>query len=289
MIKLVVCDLDGTLLRSNQTIANETIAYIKKIQDNGIRFLIATGRHHDLARAVTDYYNIDCDMINNNGAEIVMSSGVNYSFPMDNALVYQAGKILFEHGYHTSFHTNVGKFTFLELEEYYRQHVYIAETRRGYKIDNMLNTPLFNKELFIKNCKTITLDDVMKWEEKGVEVFKIDGRNIDDGELASNGLELIKNIGLLSVSSSYEGFVEINSIETNKGNALELYIELLNIDKSEVVVFGDNANDLEMLRDFPNSYAMANASESCKEVAANVAMETNNNDGVYLELKKMFG
>ena len=43
-MKLVVSDLDGTLLNDDSEVSNETIQAIKKLKDNGVEFAIATGR-----------------------------------------------------------------------------------------------------------------------------------------------------------------------------------------------------------------------------------------------------
>ena len=42
--KLVVCDMDGTLLTSQHRISDYTADIIKKIEKKGVKFLIATGR-----------------------------------------------------------------------------------------------------------------------------------------------------------------------------------------------------------------------------------------------------
>ena len=41
-MKLVVSDLDGTLLNDDSEVSNETIQAIKKLKDNGVEFAIAT-------------------------------------------------------------------------------------------------------------------------------------------------------------------------------------------------------------------------------------------------------
>ena len=48
--KLIVCDMDGTLLTSNHKISDHTANIIKKIEDSGVKFMIATGRPYLDAR-----------------------------------------------------------------------------------------------------------------------------------------------------------------------------------------------------------------------------------------------
>ena len=46
--KLFVADMDGTLLDDNKNISDKNILTIKKLQDFGIRFVVATGRHDSM-------------------------------------------------------------------------------------------------------------------------------------------------------------------------------------------------------------------------------------------------
>ena len=52
--KLIVCDMDGTLLTSSHKISDHTANIIKKIEDSGVKFMIATGRPYLDARHYRD-------------------------------------------------------------------------------------------------------------------------------------------------------------------------------------------------------------------------------------------
>lgn len=51
-MKLVVSDLDGTLLNDDSEVSNETIQAIKRLKDNGVEFAIATGRSFNSANKI---------------------------------------------------------------------------------------------------------------------------------------------------------------------------------------------------------------------------------------------
>ena len=70
----------------------------------------------------------------------------------------------------------------------------------------------------------------------------------------------------------------------NKGTALHKVQELLGISKEETAAFGDNHNDLEMLAEAGDSYAVANAREEVKQEARFV-IKSNNEDGVLWQMK----
>lgn len=75
-------------------------------------------------------------------------------------------------------------------------------------------------------------------------------------------------------------------IKTNKGNAVINIINSLSVDINEVIVFGDDSNDLEMFRLFNNCFAMKNANEEIKSLA-NKVIGSNNDSGIYYSLLEM--
>ena len=76
--KAIVCDLDGTLLNPEHTISKNTIDTIKKITDQGVKFFIATGRHHADALRFKDMLGLDSYLISSNGARIHDENNNNF-------------------------------------------------------------------------------------------------------------------------------------------------------------------------------------------------------------------
>jgi 5-amino-6-(5-phospho-D-ribitylamino)uracil phosphatase len=77
--KLIVCDLDGTLLNSNSELSERSIQTVKKIIDEGNLFCIATGRPK---RGALDFYNklgLDTVMVNINGSYICKPNEPNFT------------------------------------------------------------------------------------------------------------------------------------------------------------------------------------------------------------------
>ena len=75
MIKLIVSDLDGTLLNSKQQISDRTLRAIKQIQRKGLRLLINTEQNYFDAKKILDAYNIPCDIACFGGSCIFDASG----------------------------------------------------------------------------------------------------------------------------------------------------------------------------------------------------------------------
>ena len=70
--KLIVCDMDGTLLTSSHKISDHTANIIKKIEDSGVKFMIATGRPYLDARHYRDSLKLRSYLITSNGARAMM-------------------------------------------------------------------------------------------------------------------------------------------------------------------------------------------------------------------------
>ena len=87
--------------------------------------------------------------------------------------------------------------------------------------------------------------------------------------------------GLAHVTTSGAPFVELTPAGADKGAALARLAAELRIDASEVVAFGDNHNDLTMLRWAGRAVAMGNAVEAAKEAADEVTAH-HADDGVAL-------
>ena len=75
MIKMIVTDLDGTLLNNNRKVSNKSKEYLKYLKDNGYIIVIATGRIYALAMDVTDGASFANYIIADSGACIYDISG----------------------------------------------------------------------------------------------------------------------------------------------------------------------------------------------------------------------
>ena len=73
--------------------------------------------------------------------------------------------------------------------------------------------------------------------------------------------------------------------ESSKWVAINSIIEKFGISKENVIAFGDDINDLEMIKNAGTGVAMGNAEEQLKSIA-NYITDTNVNDGVAMFLKK---
>jgi Cof subfamily protein (haloacid dehalogenase superfamily) len=80
-------------------------------------------------------------------------------------------------------------------------------------------------------------------------------------------------------------YFETVSKKAGKEEGLKKVCELLGVNKSEVMAFGDNGNDMEMIREAGFGVAVANAREEVK-AAADYVCESNDEDGVAKTIRK---
>lgn len=70
MYKVIATDLDGTLLNANHQVDPFTIATVRKLESDGLHFVIATGRHYCDVAGIRDVLGINPYLITSNGARI---------------------------------------------------------------------------------------------------------------------------------------------------------------------------------------------------------------------------
>ena len=95
--KLIVTDMDGTLLGSDHQITSENKKALTKLLNKGINVAIATGRWYDSAKLHTEFLQRRIPIIACNGALIKYEDKVIYSNYMDNKVCISIIDILEKH------------------------------------------------------------------------------------------------------------------------------------------------------------------------------------------------
>lgn len=274
MIKMFVFDLDGTLLTSKQSIDDKTVEMLKILKKDGKKIVIATGRCYSLVEGIIQQYDVDCDLILNNGHEIQFENSTQYttiSWEILEPIMY----ILKKYNLHvTANAAHNMKYSFHDTDMYYDEHIRMSKVLRAEDFTEYMHNPLFQKESYAKNLITIT--DISTLEN--AQILKIDAKTLDDIFL-NKCIEELKQIDGIVLSSSFEAYVEINTTNIDKGRAVLSLANSYGIKDDEICAFGDSENDLEMLTLIPHSFAMGNAN-SLVRAAAKYTTDTNDNQGV---------
>ena len=260
--KLVVCDMDGTLLTSSHKISDHTANVIKQIEDNGVKFIIATGRPYLDARYYRDSLNLKSYLITSNGARAHDEDNnpiVVENIPKEyvkRLLAYNVGKDI---------HRNI-----------YLNDDWIIE----YEIDGLVE---FHKE----SGYGFNIDDLNKYENEEVAKVFFLGKNEDIENLEKNMEKEFQNDLSITVSSPF--CLEFMKKGVNKAETLKKVLKLLNIKPEEVIAFGDSMNDYEMLSLVGKPFIMGNGNKRLMEALPNVEVVGNNNeDGIGEKLQEIF-
>lgn len=247
MIKLVACDLDGTLFNSNMSVSKINAQPVKNAQNNGIEFLIATGRAPRESCSILKDAGLHTGFINLNGALVFDKKGklmVKHSISTNKAL--QIVKLLRQEGFY--------------LEVITADQVYSEDLNQ--RIANVAHlmvdlNPLldFRQAVAISagNKAIMNMKQVESFEKllsnSQIEVMKIVAFDSRGHEAFANVKKEVAQIGNLVVTSSSSSNIEINAEKAQKGIALLDYAKLKNIKRNEIAAIGDNLNDESMIRE----------------------------------------
>lgn len=274
MIKLIVSDLDGTLFNASHNLDEESACAIHEAQSAGIMFMVATGRGEKNVTPFFEEFNIQCPKILLNGAVYLNEqNNAEYLVPMD--------------------HDDVRKIFSLFLDNEMAAYAFCADGLGCTNLEKMakeIRIRLKNKEhlsdeeieLFIEETCFFAYDfkinDIEDFLKEHPQVFKLEAFANDEEriQVVRDSLHEMKH---LDVSNSVGDNIEVTDVKAQKGTMLEKVCQQLHIKKEEVVTIGDSLNDVSMIRDFPNSYAVANACDLIKKLASN-QIESNVDHGV---------
>ena len=267
MIKLVVSDMDGTLLSHSSGISKGNLAAVRKLEEKGIEFAIASGRDYDGVHSVIDEYGIECEAILGNGAQYVDKDGkLLMSCYMNKSVVKDIVHIFESRGFSYAIFSTNGFYSSGDFPLARERFVARGVRRFGAKREDYDLNGRFGG-VFVNHLKEVT--DFDEFLSRDINIIKIESFALTVDEVAEVQKELIK-IPTISYLSSFDDNIEITDQNAQKGLILEKVIELKGLKKEEVAIMGDGMNDITMFECFPYSFAPENAEDKIKEKAYKV-------------------
>lgn len=263
MIKLFAMDLDGTSLDSNSILQEKTINALKKLDENGIKFVFTSGRATPSVRYLMESTGIDNPLVTNNGAlafinkeNLIYQNPLKYEEVEELINFSQENKLFFQFYDLDTYYSNrmcPERFNHLEKDSTYGMN---------YQVNFSFSTrPL--KELKLRK------NSAFKFQ---IFLYKNDSNKL------STILGKVSEMGLYATTSSY-GMIEIMQKNVNKFNGLSEISYLLGISKEEMAAIGDQDNDIPMLENVGISFAMGNAIDKVKEIS-DFVVSTNDEFGL---------
>lgn len=262
-VKLIVTDIDGTLLQSDGTIGERTKYFFEKAHQLGIHTAIATGRPLTaLPQAVLDMpcfeYIIAC-----NGTCIfhLPTGKLVYDCKMPEGLVRNIVSVFKESGY--------------PVEAVIEGKAYVPEIY----YNNPLILQLPEHMVSYVQSTRYPIRDIYTWIEQHINTIETLVLVIDDPEKKDRIRQKIETFDDIYVTTSADYYIECNHINARKGYTMQKLGSLLHIATKQMIAFGDSENDLDMLVCAGISVAMGNASETVKQAADMITLD-NNHDGI---------
>ena len=275
MYKMLVTDLDGTLLDDYKEIPQRNIDVITKLHEKfGIIPVIATARPLEVAKYIADKGgpSFQSYIIATNGAIVMdLIKGeclVNRSLSKEQieSLVAICKRMSLEYEFMTT-----------KCE--------VADAKYSYR---RVVDPMYDNMGVPFNYQN-DLEEYIKTLQEPIPLFAVNGTE-EELKACYSGLASIKGLQIskpcIRTTPEICGKVEklayydIMREGVTKASAIEILARYLGIKKEEIIAIGDGGNDVEMLGAAGLKVAMKNATESLKEVADFITLEDNNAGGV---------
>lgn len=264
--KLLVLDVDGTLLNNEKEISKRTLAALLKVQHMGIRIVLASGRPTSgimpFAKAL-ELGNFGGYILSYNGCQVIKAD---------------TGEVMFER------RINPEQIPYLEKKS--RKNGFSIFTYHDdYILTDNADDLHIRKEAWLNHLK------IMEEPEFSIVIDFAPCKCVlvsDDYE-ALRGLEnhwKRRLAGVLDVFPSEPYFLEVVPCGVDKANTLALLMDQLGVKREEVIAIGDGVADVTMLQLAGKSVAMGHAPDSVK-ICADYVTASNDEDGVAQAVEKL--
>ena len=266
-VKVICCDIDGTLVRDDKSLSEENKYWIKKaVQEEGVAFTLVSGRMYNGVRPFYDQLGITGPVSCYNGGTLYDSAGhivEDHRVPHDISM-----KVL-----------EVQKQVGIPLILFNDQKWYLQ------KEDNYVHP----KKLKVYQTECIEGDFekfLSEFDTNKLLFMTPEAAKLDEVEAILRSMGMDKDSLTFYRSSD---FLELMPFGVNKGMAIDALARHFKISKDEIMAIGDDYNDIEMLKRAGYSVAVANAVEDAKAVAKYIT-DSNMEDGVAKAIQRfVFG
>jgi Cof subfamily protein (haloacid dehalogenase superfamily) len=269
MFKAICTDIDGTLLNPERNLSKRTIDIIKSIKDD-VSIVLASSRMPAAMRHLQETLDIvNQPLICYNGGYVIsQASGIKV---LDSVKIpFFICEFIAEWSHHKKLHAG-----FYVDDEWYAP----AD-------DQWAKREVHNTKVQASILAGMDLMERWKHQQNGAHKIMCMGEAdlIDDLII-----ELTARDAPLHLYRSKDTYLEIAPRQISKASALDQLVQSeLNIDIKEVIAFGDNYNDIEMLKAVGCGVAVGNAKEEVKKIADEITLP-GKEDGVAVTLEKYFG
>jgi hypothetical protein len=274
-IKVIVLDIDGTLLNSEKKISDLTKNALIQAQKNGVKLILASGRptvgmvhltkelemdkHHGLIVSFNGSQVVDCET-----HQIIF----NQTMPINEC------QRLLEHLKKFDVIPMITRDDIMYVHDVYKCFI------------NLPNNPNFNVIEYESrggSYKLCEVDDLALFADFPQNKILVAG----SPEYLKENYRMMSEPFTNTLNSMFTAsiYYEFTAMGIDKAHALDTVLRPLGIQRDEVISFGDGHNDLSIINYAGIGIAMGNAVEDLKQAANDITL-TNDEDGIYYSLKK---
>ncbi|MCD6449797.1 MAG: HAD family phosphatase [Thermotogaceae bacterium] len=266
MIKLIVIDLDGTLLDNKKNISEENKRAIKKAIEKGVKVTIFTGRNYHSAKKYLEELDLDIPVTFQNGAFIMdfKSKKIIRELYLDADIARQA-----------IINARAEGVFYILYKDFLSEKDMIT--------DGKYNGP-YKFYLKRNERRIIFSNDVLEYFDSRVAEVALVGKE----QNIIRALKTIKKEEVSIIKSTTlqdHAFYEIFGPNCSKAIALHILEDHFKVKKEETMFIGDGYNDIEIMKIVGFPVAMENASEDVKRCAKFIT-KSNEESGVAYAIEK---
>lgn len=263
--KLIVLDVDGTMLNSNREMTKRTVQTLRRVQQMGIKVALASGRPTygilPLARRIDlDVY--EGYIISYNGAQVMEAKD---------------GQIIFER--------RIDPQMVPYIEKKARK---MGLTMAYYDGNEVVSDDISNPHVADEaqmNGMSLRQDEMIS---VGMDDWPSEIMLVSDDEQALNSLEqhMQRHLaGVMDTIHSNPYYLEIVGYQVGKSYAMSALVQKMGIQMSEVLAIGDGAADINMIQMAGTGVAMGNATEGVRRCADFTTL-SNDEDGAAVAIER---
>lgn len=268
-IRMIVMDLDGTLLDSRKQLSSKVKSILRDCADRGIHVVLASGRARCGVMPLVKELSVVRYVLTTNGGGVwdLKQNQSIYSRHLDKGVVLELiDKVSPYPVMYDVYVDGIGK-----SETRFLNHLEDYGVRGSIR-----QLVLDTREL---------VPGIRQYVEDGARPIEKMNLFFAEEALRQQIRKLLMEDNRIAVTSSLENNLEINAWGTDKGDGLFHLAEHLKVPREKIMAFGDGENDIAMLKFAGMGVAMANASEDVKR-AADAVTKSNDEDGVVFAIEK---
>lgn len=264
MIKLIVTDIDGTLVKDGSADINaEIFEVINRLKDKGTVFAAASGRQYPSIRRLFDPVHSNMIFIAENGAYIKCRD-------------VEMAKTIMNKELSRQLITEVREIPDIAVTISTPEIIYIEKASASF-MDLLINGYHNN---------AVAVNDIFDMDFENMDIIKIALYKEDGIRNTAETILIPKWKDKLKVVMAGAEWLDFMDLSVDKGNAIASIQKALSISEEETMVFGDNINDIGMMSRAKESYAVATARDEVKAAANHIAPPYSEN-GVLSVIKKL--